>query len=217
MTFKRAIVTAVGPLRILIDGDTVPIPFTPKSLIDPATLAVDDVVHADQSGHRLVVLGRAGGLILPTASTTVAGIATLPVGVGADRPAFQAGGSGTVSKSGTTSSSTLIFNVEHFDQTGDYSPTTGVFTAPIAGLYQVSFSTAQTTSVTGPELDVVVNGTPVYTQVAIGYSTFYHTFGTTVLLQLAATDTVEILWQNNSSTSVTLDRSRSYFSGHYLG
>ena len=62
MAFKRAIVTAVAPLRILIDGDTVPIPFTPKSLIDPATLAVGDVVHADQSGHRLVVLGRAGGL-----------------------------------------------------------------------------------------------------------------------------------------------------------
>jgi len=62
MAFKRAIVTAVAPLRIMIDGDTVPIPFTPKSLIDPATLAVDDVVHANQSGHRLVVLGRAGGL-----------------------------------------------------------------------------------------------------------------------------------------------------------
>jgi len=62
MAFKRAIVTAVGPLRILIDGDTVPVPFTPKSLIDPATLAVGDVVHADQSGHRLVVLGRSGGL-----------------------------------------------------------------------------------------------------------------------------------------------------------
>ena len=62
MTLKRAIVTSVGPLRIMIDGDTEPIPFTPKSLIDPATLAVGDVVHADQSGHRLVVLGRVGGL-----------------------------------------------------------------------------------------------------------------------------------------------------------
>ena len=62
MAFKRAIVTAVGPLRILIDGDTVAVPFTPKSLIDPATLTVGDVVHANQSGHRLVVLGRVGGL-----------------------------------------------------------------------------------------------------------------------------------------------------------
>jgi len=54
-------VTSVGPLRILIDGDTVAVPFTPESLIDPATLLVDDVVHANQSGHRLVVLGRSGG------------------------------------------------------------------------------------------------------------------------------------------------------------
>ena len=68
MTFKRAIVTAVGPLRIMIDGDTEPIPFTPKSLIDPATLAVGDVVNADQSGHRLVVLGRVGG-VSPTSMT----------------------------------------------------------------------------------------------------------------------------------------------------
>ena len=77
MAFKRAIVTAVGPLRILIDGDTVAVPFTPKSLIDPATLAVDDVVHADQSGHRLVVLGRVGGLVLSDASTSVKGIVEL--------------------------------------------------------------------------------------------------------------------------------------------
>jgi len=75
MAFKRAIVTAVGPLRILIDGDTVPIPFTPKSLIDPDTLAVDDVVHANQSGHRLLVLGRDGGL--NPASVTAKGIVEL--------------------------------------------------------------------------------------------------------------------------------------------
>ena len=71
MTFKRAIVTAVGPLRILIDGDTEPIPFTPKSLIDPATLTVGDVVHANQSGHRLVVLGRVGGISLLPSGTMV--------------------------------------------------------------------------------------------------------------------------------------------------
>ena len=62
MTFKRAIVTAVAPLRIILDGDTVAVPFTPESLIDPATLAVDDVVRAELSGNRLVVLGRSGGL-----------------------------------------------------------------------------------------------------------------------------------------------------------
>jgi len=67
MTFKRAIVTAVAPLRIILDGDTVAVPFTPESLIDPATLAVDDVVRTELSGNRLVVLGRVGGLVIPTA------------------------------------------------------------------------------------------------------------------------------------------------------
>ena len=76
MAFKRAIVTAVGPLRILIDGDTVPIPFTPKSLIDPATLAVGDVVHANLSGNRLVVLGRAGGSPVDDSGWTTPTLAT---------------------------------------------------------------------------------------------------------------------------------------------
>ena len=71
MTFKRAIVTAVGPLRIMIDGDTVAIPFTPKSFVDPSTLAVDDIVGVDLSGNRLWVLGRDGGL--NPASTTARG------------------------------------------------------------------------------------------------------------------------------------------------
>ena len=77
MTLKRAIVTAVGPLRILIDGDTVAIPFTPKSFVDPSTLAVDDIVGVDLSGNRLWVLGRVGGLVLSDASTTVKGIVEL--------------------------------------------------------------------------------------------------------------------------------------------
>jgi len=58
MAFKRAIVTAVGPLQIKIDGDTVPIPFTPESGIDPATLAVGDVVRTVLSGNQLLVVYR---------------------------------------------------------------------------------------------------------------------------------------------------------------
>jgi len=58
MAFKRAIVTGVGPLQILIDGDTAPIPFTPESGIDPATLAVGDVVRTVFSGNQLLVVYR---------------------------------------------------------------------------------------------------------------------------------------------------------------
>ena len=61
MKFNWATVTGVNPLRITLDGDTEPLPFVPDSLIDPLALAEADRVRTELSGHRLVVLGRAGG------------------------------------------------------------------------------------------------------------------------------------------------------------
>ena len=69
MVFKWATVTGISPLRIKLDGDTTAIPTTPDSLIDPATLAVDDRVRTELSGNRLVVLGRVGGNSKRTAFT----------------------------------------------------------------------------------------------------------------------------------------------------
>jgi len=60
--FNWGTVTGVNPLRITLDGDTEPIPFTPDSLIDPLTLVLADRVRTELSGHRLIVLGRVGGL-----------------------------------------------------------------------------------------------------------------------------------------------------------
>jgi hypothetical protein len=62
-----ATVTGVAPLRIRLDGDTSPLPFTPDNLV--AELAVNDrvwvalVINADPAfhGRRAVVAGRAGG------------------------------------------------------------------------------------------------------------------------------------------------------------
>jgi len=80
MVFKWATVTAVSPLRIKLDGDTSAIPATPDSLIDPATLAVDDRVRTELSGNRLVVLGRVGGDVRAwTAYTPTWGASTAPV------------------------------------------------------------------------------------------------------------------------------------------
>ena len=62
MKFNWGTVTGVNPLRITLDGDTEPLPFAPDSLIDPLTLAVADRVRTELSGHRLIVLGRVGGL-----------------------------------------------------------------------------------------------------------------------------------------------------------
>ena len=148
MAFKRAIVTAVGPLRILIDGDTVAIPFTPKSLIDPATLTVGDVVHADQSGHRLVVLGRVGGINVPM-GRVVRSSAT---------PSVASGSYTDISGNANWSTATPDARNEGF---AAYS---NGWTIPASGLYRVSFSTVNTGNVG------ILSGVSVNKSSGIGYT-----------------------------------------------
>lgn len=62
MTMKWATVTDDSPLRIRLDGDSDPLPFTPDSLIDPAALAVDDRVRCELADRRVVIVGRSGGI-----------------------------------------------------------------------------------------------------------------------------------------------------------
>ena len=59
--FKWATVTAVSPLRFMLDGDTVALPFTPDYLLDPASLSVGDRVRVELSNRRVVIIGRSQG------------------------------------------------------------------------------------------------------------------------------------------------------------
>lgn len=61
MSMRWGTVTDTSPLRVLLDGDAVALPFAPQSLIDPAALVVGDRVRCDLTNRRLVVLGRSGG------------------------------------------------------------------------------------------------------------------------------------------------------------
>lgn len=61
MSFTWGTVTAVSPLRIQLDGDTVALPFAPDSLVDPLTLAVGDRVRCELSSRRVIIVGRSGG------------------------------------------------------------------------------------------------------------------------------------------------------------
>lgn len=56
--FKWATVAAVAPVRVRLDGDTLPLPVTPDSLIDPASLTVGDRVRCEMAGRRLIIHGR---------------------------------------------------------------------------------------------------------------------------------------------------------------
>lgn len=59
--FEDATVTGVDPLRIRLDGDADPLPFTPDSLIAAAALAEGDRVRIELSERRVVLYGRADG------------------------------------------------------------------------------------------------------------------------------------------------------------
>lgn len=80
-TFTWGTVTALSPLRIKLDGDTAALPFTPDSLVDPLTLAVDNRVRCELASNRLVVLGRAGGVVeVPPGVVSATAAAAAPSG-----------------------------------------------------------------------------------------------------------------------------------------
>lgn len=80
MTFKWSTVTSTGPLRITLDGDTTPLPFTPDSLVDPASLVVADRVRCELSSRRVIITGRSGGSGVPAGVIWEAALATAPSG-----------------------------------------------------------------------------------------------------------------------------------------
>jgi microcystin-dependent protein len=55
--FVWATVTAIGPVRVQIDGDTAALSIAPDSLIDPLTLAVSDRVRCEWTNKRIVIHG----------------------------------------------------------------------------------------------------------------------------------------------------------------
>lgn len=79
--FVWGTVTAVNPLRVQLDGDTTPLPFTPDSLIDPLALAVNQRVRCEQSRRRVVIHGRSGGGVrVPAGCVVHTAAATAPAG-----------------------------------------------------------------------------------------------------------------------------------------
>jgi hypothetical protein len=136
---------------------------------------------------------------------------------GLNRPAFQAVSSVDQTKSGTASSVKINFATEELDLGSDYDSATSRFTAPLDGLYEITGVFASTTTTSGPEIELFKNGTILYNNVAIGYTTAYSSFGFTVLVDLVANDYVELYLTNNNGVTTTLSGGRCRFSGKYIG
>ena len=134
-----------------------------------------------------------------------------------DLPAFQAKSTANQTFSGAAASVKATLAATDVNNGGHYSTANSRFTAPVAGLYVFSYNTAQSTTVGGPEVELFVNGSQRYGDLAIGYATSFMSFGGSWVVNLAASDFVEIFITNNNGVTLTLSAGRSWFSGFYLG
>lgn len=63
--FRWGTITDDSPLRVRLDADSLELPFTPDSLIDPAELEVGDRVRCEVASGRVIIHGKSGGVSIP--------------------------------------------------------------------------------------------------------------------------------------------------------
>lgn len=131
------------------------------------------------------------------------------------RPAFHFRRNASMSASGDVTYTHTEFNIG-----GHANQSTGVFTAPIDGIYQFSFQCIGTASTTHVDVYAKINGTIVSSRwsvrpLSVNAATTYSSMpAATTLLQLSANDTLVM----NSTVALYSDpNSWVRFSGHLVG
>jgi hypothetical protein len=136
---------------------------------------------------------------------------------GTNQPSFAAYRATSQQASGTT----LIMNTEQFDRGGNYNNATGVFTAPVAGVYSFSAS-AELTNSTGANVagQLLINCS---TAGSVASSSFTYATGTifsvstSVVVYLVASETVQAVLNTSLSATFVLNTvAYSRFSGVLL-
>ena len=148
--------------------------------------------NPSDGGYKLNVNepGTSGALRVSGSVNIVNGSVTMP-----NRPAFRVSGSATTGRSATTTLSGSATVVD-YNQGSNYNNTTGLFTAPIAGLYHVYLNVRTNTGATQQAIVYKnrvagVGGTAMMMWEATG--SFNGHFGVSSILNLAANDTLQVV------------------------
>jgi len=147
------------------------------------------------------------------------------------RPAFRARLDGP-SSNATGTNGTIVFNNEDFDIGGNYNTSDGLFTAPIAGVYQFMFRMLAATDSSGSinsandtiYADFYKNGTAnenivpgareIHQQAGGNH---YVSLGMTSLIQLSASDNVRVIVGSEFAYADATDAYDPCFQGFLIG
>ena len=153
-----------------------------------------------------------------TNGTTAAEISSGGILTAPKVPAFSARISSTHSTSGTT----VVFDTEDSDNGSDYDTSTGIFTAPVAGMY--SFTTRGARIYNDPSGDYYLaiqkNGTNQIQFLNTHVTNYFSWTGGSYVLDLAVGDEVKVQWWCAGSGNKRLYASgvnSAFFTGHLLG
>ena len=140
------------------------------------------------------------------------------------QPAFQAVPSSDIQNLNVSgaSNTTLVFGTERFDTNGDYNNSSGIFTAPVTGKYQLQFSIRlQTldTDVTSYDFGIRTSNKNYNTRFDPDYGdsdTAFLTITFSILADMDASDTALLDYYQFGGTSQTDVDAQSYFSGYLV-
>lgn len=166
---------------------------------------------------------------VPKHSSDVLGFEDSPITVAAtgevtnaSQPAFLAQADGTQTNIATGANVTMLFQTERYDQNADYAAATGIFTAPVTGVYHfdASLYLNSVDSATAYYMSIITSNVTLafdcfdVTQMAGDMTPW--TFAGSTDVDMDAGDTAKINLYQAAGTQQTDVGTDSHFSGHLV-